>query len=113
MIKKVIKTLLTLGLPFGLYVGGVLLWGTIFNYSPEEFTPLYSSGTAHETPDSTFTFVTWNIGFTGLGEETDFFYDGGKTVIQTPELVTKNRNGISSFIAAQTECRLLLPSRSG
>ncbi|MFT4682804.1 MAG: endonuclease/exonuclease/phosphatase family metal-dependent hydrolase [Flavobacteriales bacterium] len=103
MIKKIIKTLLTLALPFGLYVGGVLLWGTIFNYTPKEFTPLSSFGIGHETPDSTFTFVTWNIGFTGLGEETDFFYDGGKTVTQTPQLVMKNRNGIRDFIAAQTD----------
>ncbi len=103
MIKNIVKTLLVIALPFGLYIAGVLIWGTISNYTPAEFIPLSSQGTAHEVPDSTFTFITWNIGFTGLGEETDFFYDGGKTVIQTPELVAKNRNGIRDFIAAQID----------
>jgi endonuclease/exonuclease/phosphatase family metal-dependent hydrolase len=27
---------------------------------------------------SDFTFLTWNIGYAGLGKEMDFFYDGGK-----------------------------------
>lgn len=103
MIKNLLKTLLVIALPFGLYITGVLIWGTISNYTPDEFIPLSSQGTAHEVPDSAFTFITWNIGFTGLGEETDFFYDGGETVIQTPELVAKNRNGIRDFIAAQID----------
>lgn len=96
--KKIIKAILVIALPFGLYIAGVLLWGTVTDYEPEALISLEPQGTAEAVPDSLFTFITWNIGFTGLGEETDFFYDGGTTVIQTEELVKKNRDGILEFI---------------
>lgn len=44
--------------------------------------------------DSSLTFFTWNIGYGGLGAETDFFYDGGKMSIAPKEWVEKYTQGI-------------------
>lgn len=108
IMKKIIKFILVIALPFGLYIAGVLIWGTVTDYEPEALITLEHQGKGTAVPDSIFTFVTWNIGFTGLGEETDFFYDGGKTVIQTEELVQKNREGITAFIEANKEIDFFL-----
>ncbi|MCH2198874.1 MAG: endonuclease/exonuclease/phosphatase family protein [Flavobacteriales bacterium] len=97
--KKVIRIILILGLIFGLYIAGVLIYGTVTDFQPKELIDIRIEGNPSTSPDSTFTFVTWNIGFTALGEETDFFYDGGTTVIQTEEIVKKNREGMAKIIA--------------
>ena len=63
------------------YVGGFLLYGTLTDWQPPEqqsLTDLNDSSieTASIT-DSTLTFLSWNIGFAGLGETSHFFYDAG------------------------------------
>jgi len=49
--------------------------------------------------DSTFSIITWNIGFGGLGKESDFFYDGGKMVRAKKETITKNIDGILGLLS--------------
>ncbi len=101
--KRFFRIILLIALAFGLYVVGVLVYGTLTDYSPPDLIRLEANGKAQSTPADTLTFMTWNIGFSGLGEETDFFYDGGSTVIQTPELVQKNLQGITDFMASQSD----------
>ncbi|MBE0649927.1 MAG: hypothetical protein IH595_03700, partial [Bacteroidales bacterium] len=36
--------------------------------------------------DSIISILSWNIGYAGMGAETDFFYDGGKMVRPSREL---------------------------
>ncbi len=55
--------------------------------------------------DSVFTLVTWNVGFGGLGAESDFFYDdegmwhSGSSMTRTPRnLVEKNLGGALGFL---------------
>lgn len=46
------------------------------------------------------TVYTWNIGYGGLGKESDFFMDGGEMVDPpSQEIVEKNLAGIEKFIA--------------
>lgn len=64
-----------------LYVGGVIIYGTLTDYQPEEVIPLSVWGNAEEAIEgNAFSFVIWNIGYAGLGEMEDFFYDGGEGV---------------------------------
>ena len=96
---KVFKISLFLGVCFGFYVIGVIAFGTLTEYNFEDKISLHDF---QETPvtysDSIFEFITWNVGFFGLGEESDFFYDGGNDVFQTKQTVKKNMNGVLSFI---------------
>ena len=49
-----------------------------------------------------FTVFSWNIGYGGLGEESDFFMDGGKMVDPpSQQAVEKNMAGILDYINSQ------------
>ncbi len=83
--KKAIKiglwALILLILIPALYIGGVIIYGTVTDYQPEETIVLNTWGNADETiKDNELSFLIWNIGYGGLGEKEDFFYDGGEGV---------------------------------
>lgn len=65
-----------------LYLAGVILAGIITAYSPPGLqavdTPKPCTRPSYNA--DTVTFVTWNIGYAGLGKEMDFFYEGGHQV---------------------------------
>ncbi len=48
----------------------------------------------------TITIVTWNIGYGGLSEEMDFFYDGGKNTRTTYE---QTQNNLAAIVAQLKE----------
>ena len=61
-----------------------LLTAVITDYRPAERVVLQdrsglSSGAAEALPDS-LSILCWNIGYGGLGNDMDFFYDGGTQV---------------------------------
>lgn len=97
--KKILKIAAILLLVVGGYIGGNLIYGTLTDFKPEKEIKLSINGNANATPDSIFTFLNWNIGYAGLGKESDFFYDGGESVRMSEELTLKNLNGITKFIA--------------
>ena len=87
-IFKVFKICLFLGACFGFYVMGVIAFGTLTEHNFEDKLSLHDlESLPIVSSDSTFEFITWNVGFFGLGEESDFFYDGGNDVFQTKKTV--------------------------
>lgn len=103
-------TLRIIGLLVGLfllYVVVVLIHGTATDFQPEQEIELEVEGKASVATitDSILTFIIWNIGYTGLGAESDFFYDsgsmllsGGKNVRPKEPVVEKNIQGVLDFI---------------
>ncbi|NQU80044.1 MAG: endonuclease/exonuclease/phosphatase family protein, partial [Bacteroidetes bacterium] len=72
---------------------------TITDYEPDATFDIHN--TNH--PDTlkrgdTLSIITWNIGYAGLGDEMDFFYDGGEQVRTTNENTRKNLSEISNFL---------------
>ena len=60
-------------------------YSTIFDFRPEkENIEFRNLEIQIEIPD-TLNIISWNIAFAGLGEQMDFFYDGGKMVISETE----------------------------
>jgi endonuclease/exonuclease/phosphatase family metal-dependent hydrolase len=54
----------------------VLIHGTATDYQPEEVITLSVDGKGKEAPvDSAFTLMSWNIGYSGDGAKSNFFYD--------------------------------------
>lgn len=107
--KKMLLIIAILILLPVLYVGGMILFGTITKYSPRPLEEVQvqqgakASAEKNFLTDSVFTFMTWNIGYGGLGAETDFFYDSGK-MVQTPETwVKKYVNGIYETIKSNAD----------
>lgn len=99
------RFLLWVGIPILIYLAGLLLYGTIHDFQPEDELKLQPFQTSRENivPNGDLTFTSWNLGFGGLGKESDFFYDNGYFFFsggnrtRTPEdLVRKNVNGFIS-----------------
>jgi endonuclease/exonuclease/phosphatase family metal-dependent hydrolase len=107
-VKRVIKWMLLPVLLFGLYVVGVLIYGTMTDWQPKSILTVNSDTEEGSLPGDTVSIISWNIGFGGLGKETSFFYDGGDTVIQEDSLVKKNMEGIASTLAGFEDSDIIL-----
>ena len=90
-----------------LYIVGSLILGTYYDYQPESVLKIESAHSSNQKliTDSTLTFMTWNIGFGGLGKESDFFmttegiyWSSEKNVTTDEQYVEKNVSGITDFI---------------
>ncbi len=101
MILKLVLILIAIPL---FYVGGNILYAIITKFKPatvEDVKATVISKAEVTGHDSLFTFFTWNVGYSGLGAETDFFYDQGKMVITPEAWVRKYFVGITSSVAEQ------------
>lgn len=86
--KSIIKKLgLSLMLLIILLVG-FLGWISLSDYNPPKFLALNVevNNPSQIEFDTSFSVVTWNLGYNGLGKEMDFFYDEGKQVRAGKEL---------------------------
>lgn len=96
-----IKLLLISAVAFGAYVVLAILYAWITDYRPKPETDAEILKTDNEISNinkDTLVFYDWNIGYCGLGAESDFFYDGGKMVRSTRDLVNKNYAGVKETI---------------
>lgn len=73
---------------------GLLVHGTALDYQPPESEACPIGKQGQTASEDTLNMVIWNIGYSGLGKEMDFFYDGGKNVRPTPEYSTLFLEGI-------------------
>lgn len=79
---KIIKIITgILFIPAGVILG-FLLFLTLMDYYPAEKEPIMIGEKEIALPPDKkdFTFLTWNIGYGGLGKDMDFFYEGGTRV---------------------------------
>ena len=114
MLKKLLLSLLAL---FLLYILGVLLYATYHDYQPEEQLVITTDQNSSKKiiEKDTLNLLTWNIGYGGLGAESDFFYADGRVLfsggmmVRPPEsVVKKNVEGILKTISEQSADILLL-----
>ncbi len=83
-----------------LFVGLIAVL-TVTEYKPDDVVSLSIEGSPskelHE--GDTFTIMTWNLGYGALGDNADFFMDGGTHVMTaSKERVNENLDGIFSTI---------------
>ena len=99
LFHSVLKLVCSIIVCFAMYIVGVITYGTITEHNFEDEIILsQDSENIQSLSDSTFEFISWNVGFFGLGEESDFFYDGGNDVFQSKKIVRKNMDGALAFI---------------
>ncbi len=100
LLKYLSRLFFLVALVIVLYLVFIILVGVFTDYHPAEVTELEVSGKQENTEilDSTLTFLTWNIGYAGLGAEMDFFYDGGKMVRPTRNQIEKYTVGILDYL---------------
>lgn len=92
---------------FGLFLG----YMTVTDYDPKPIESASIEGKGISIPDSTheFSFMIWNIGYAGLGEKSDFFFDKGKGVRMDEATTKEYLDGITEYIkqSANTDFILL------
>ncbi|MFP4042237.1 MAG: endonuclease/exonuclease/phosphatase family protein [Bacteroidales bacterium] len=71
---------------------------TLKDYRPDKVNVI-SKETNHEAlSDSSFSLISWNIGYSGLGQEMSFFYDGGDDVRTSRENTKENLQKIIKYL---------------
>jgi len=88
----------------------ILIYGWITDWQPGPEPLALAFDQRSEQPvltDSVCTLAIWNVGFGGLGAESDFFYDdeglfySGNSMVRSPRpLVEKNLQGVLRFFQA-------------
>lgn len=82
-------------------LAGLILFLSVTEYTPAAVQPADRLVQAEKKTAAvdTVTVYTWNMGYAGLGYESDFFMDGG-TMVNPPsqETVEKNMAGIVKFM---------------
>ena len=106
--KNLLKILLKLILVLILLLLGFLAYSTITDFQPQEKIVLLENTDAPALEKNSFTILSWNIGYAGLGDNMDFFYDGGKKVRDTKERTEENLHQIISFLTAQNNLDFML-----
>lgn len=101
MRKQIFTVFLCLLAAVAAAFAGLILFLTITEYKPAPQQPADHLILSHQSPSApqNFTVYTWNIGYAGLGKDSDFFMDGG-TMVNPPSQahVEMNLAAIESFL---------------
>ncbi len=110
--KKLLKVILWIVLALVVVVGLGLGALTALEYrpAPAEMAEAVADAAAQTLqPGETVSLLSWNIGYAGLGAESDFFMDGGKSVrAADEETVQRYLGGIAETVAGSGASVVLL-----
>ena len=113
VIKTILKVLLVIVIILVVLVGALLAWLTAVEYKPADtedvkITSMNPQQKALKKGDS-IDLMAWNIGYAALGDNADFFMDGGKMVYSADESrVRENINAIVNEVKANDPDLLLV-----
>ena len=111
IIKRIAKIILIIIAAVLALVAGLLIFLTATEYHPEDVETLDIQGTAKASYSvgDPLTIMTWNIGYGALGDNADFFMDGGEMVKSADEArVQENLEGIAAILNSVSPDMLLL-----
>lgn len=112
MKKKTMLYLLLIFSPailYGLYVIFMLSFGTLTDFKPKEKIVLTETKSIDKKlKDSVVSLLSWNIGYSSLGNKADFFLDGGQNIRSPKPEFQKYLNGINRFLATQKDKDFIL-----
>ena len=101
--KKIFRTIGWVLLILILTFIGFIAYITITDYKPDKIEVIVEKNSIEhiiELDQDTFSFINWNIGYAGLGQEMDFFYDGGEMSNPTKKLAAKYLTNIIDFVVS-------------
>ena len=98
---SIIRLLLSLVLIAVLFVAGAFLALALTEYKPADVEAIdLPSGTDRLAAGQSMTIVSFNTGYAALGEDADFFMDGGKTTRpESASVVQTNMQGIAGILS--------------
>jgi len=84
----IIKIILLVILLIFVVLGGLIIHGSLTVFKPEKTEVVtVENNLKPKVVANELSLLIWNIGYSGLGKEMDFFYDGGKTVYGKKDLI--------------------------
>ncbi len=102
--KKAIKVIVIILAAVVVIAGIFLAVMSIAEYRPEDVETVEVEGasSAGLSPGGSLSVMSWNIGYGALGDDADFFMDGGEDVMSSDEeRVLSNMEGITEEAAGQ------------
>lgn len=99
--KKFIKAILSVLFHLVFFTALFAAYLTVQEYKPADLEKMniYGAKSTRLNTEVDYRFATWNIGYGALGDNADFFMDGGKMVnTATEERVVYNLDGICDVI---------------
>ncbi|MDY0217061.1 MAG: endonuclease/exonuclease/phosphatase family protein [Bacteroidales bacterium] len=116
MKKKPLKMALIISLcvllSIAIYFAVVIIYALASDYKPDLELDLKVENiqaSPELKPDSSeFSILIWNIGYAGLGEQEDFFYDGGTKTRPKKSDYLSYRKGISDLLEKQNKADFIL-----
>lgn len=105
MLKRIVKLVICLLAVVLVLVIGLVAFLSVTEYKPADREAVTRYAVSDADPvkaGQTFTVFSWNIGYAGLGAESDFFMDGGQMVDPPSQAaVAQNMDAISDYISSQ------------
>ena len=99
ILRKILKALLIAVIVIVVGFVGIIVYAVISDYRPQEKTSIEVNDSPGKLADSiTLSFMTWNIGYCGLDDKMDFFYDGGTKVFTPKAQCLKNLAAVMGFL---------------
>ncbi len=96
--RKLFKILLKIIIILIIIITIITLYFTISDYNPDKKIIISQGENVTPLENKKITILSWNIGYAGLGNNMDFFYDGGKKVKDTKQQTLKNLNKIKTIL---------------
>jgi len=110
--KKILKIMFYALLALLLFVCGFVLYLTVTEYKPEPVEGLavkHTEGSKSIELGTELDVISWNIGYCGLGRESDFFMDGGKDVRPDKKItVIDNFYGIENYLKSEAPAPIVM-----
>lgn len=116
MKKKPVKMALIISLcvllSIAFYFALVIIYALVSDYKPDLELDLNVENiqeTSEQKSDSAeFSMLIWNIGYAGLGEQEDFFYDGGKKTRARKNDYLRYKKGVLDLLEKQNNADFIL-----
>lgn len=108
-IRKFLKAIIYLIIALWVIFFGIIIYGYISDYRPDEKVILEENSSVGILDDTAgISLLTWNIGYCGLGDDMDFFYDGGTKVRTSRESFNRNFSSITDFLKSNDSIEFVM-----
>lgn len=91
-----------------IYIVGCILYAKLTYYNPPTVQIIYQNIQAPPISKKELSSTIWNIGYCGLGDKSDFFYDGGKMMRPPKADLDVYFQGVMNTLASDSNDFLLL-----
>ena len=88
--RKLLRILLKLIIILIIVLGIISIYYTVSDYNPDKKIIISTGENVSPIENNKITILSWNIGYAGLGNDMDFFYDGGDKVRDTKKRTIEN-----------------------